>query len=153
MLNRIQTFFDEYMAAGSRVAEKPDAAVRCAAAALLLEMAHMDDAMTPVEQTAIVNAVLESFELSPEQTEELIACAQEEREQATDYHQFTSLINASFDAAQRANLVEQLWQVAYADQVLCKHEEYLVRKVSNLLHVPHSAFISAKHRAMASGLD
>jgi uncharacterized tellurite resistance protein B-like protein len=60
MLNRIQTFFDEYMAAGSRVAEEPDAAVRCAAAALLLEMAHMDDAMTPVEQTAIVNAVLYS---------------------------------------------------------------------------------------------
>jgi uncharacterized tellurite resistance protein B-like protein len=147
MLNRIQTFFDEYMAAGSRIAEEPDASARCGAAALLLEMAHMDDTMAPVEQAAILNAVRESFNLSPEQTEELIVCAHEEREQATDYHQFTSLINASFDAAQRANLVEQLWQVAYADQVLCKHEEYLVRKVANLLHVPHSAFISAKHRA------
>jgi uncharacterized tellurite resistance protein B-like protein len=153
MLNRIQTFFDEYIAAGSRIAEEPDAAARCAAAALLLEMAHMDDTMAAMEQRAIFNAVRESFDLSPEQTEELMACAQDEREQATDYHQFTSLINASFDAAQRANLVEQLWQVAYADQRLCKHEEYLVRKVANLLHVPHSAFISAKHRAMDSGLD
>jgi uncharacterized tellurite resistance protein B-like protein len=153
MLNRIQTFFDEYMAAGSRIAEEPDASARCAAAALLLEMAHMDDTMAPVEQAAIFNAVRASFDLSPEQTEELIACAHEEREHATDYHQFTSLITANFDAAQRANLVEQLWQVAYADQVLCKHEEYLVRKVSNLLHVPHSAFISAKHRAMDRSQD
>ena len=153
MLNRIQTFFDEYIATGYRIAEEPDAAARCAAAALLLEMAHMDDTMAAMEQTAVFNAVRKRFGLSPEQAEELVACAQDEREQATDYHQFTSLINASFDAAQRANLIEQLWQVAYADQVLCKHEEYLVRKVANLLHVPHSAFISAKHRAMDSGVD
>jgi uncharacterized tellurite resistance protein B-like protein len=153
MLNRIQTFFDEYMAAGSRIAEEPDASARCAAAALLLEMAHMDDTMAPVEQAAIFNAVRASFDLSPEQTEELIACAHEERDNATDYHQFTSLITANFDAAQRAHLVEQLWQVAYADQVLCQHEEYLVRKVANLLHVPHSVFISVKHRAMDSSQD
>ena len=153
MLNRIQTFFDEYMAAGSRSAEEPDASVRCAAAALLLEMAHMDDTMAPVEQAAIFNAVRERFELSPQQTQELIACAQEEREQATDYHQFTSLIAANFDAAQRATLIELLWQVAYADQLLCKHEEYLVRKVANLLHVPHSVFISTKLQAQDSSED
>ena len=153
MLNRIQAFFDEYLAADSRIADDPDASARCAAAALLLEMGHMDDTMAPMEQTAIFNAVRESFELSPEQTEGLIACAHEEREQATDYHQFTSLIAANFDAAQRANLIERLWQVAYADQVLCKHEEYLVRKVANLLHVPHSVFISTKLRAMDSRQD
>ena len=153
MLNRIQAFFDEYLAADSRIADDPDASARCAAAALLLEMAHMDDTMAPVEQAAIFNAVRASFDLSPEQTEELIACAHEEREQATDYHQFTSLITANFDAAQRANLIERLWQVAYADQVLCKHEEYLVRKVANLLYVPHSVFISTKLRAMDGRQD
>ncbi|MGB7550864.1 MAG: TerB family tellurite resistance protein [Chromatiaceae bacterium] len=83
----------------------------------------------------------------------LVTRAHEEREQATDYHQFTSLVNANFDAAQRADLIERLWQVAYADQVLCKHEEYLVRKVANLLHMPHSVFISAKHRAKPSTSD
>jgi uncharacterized tellurite resistance protein B-like protein len=153
MLKRIQTFFDEYMAAGSRSSEEPDAAARCAAAALLLEMAHMDDTMAPLEQAAIFSAVRERFNLSPAQTEELIACAQTEREQATDYHQFTSLIAANFDGAQRATLIELLWQVAYADQVLCKHEEYLVRKVANLLHVPHSVFIATKLRAMDNRRD
>lgn len=151
MLN--QTFFDEYLAADSRIADDPDASARCAAAALLLEMAHMDDTMAPVEQAAIFNAVRESFNLSPEQTEELIACAQAEREQATDYHHFTFLITANCDAAQRANLIERLWQVAYADQVLCKHKEYLVRKVANSLHVPHSVFISTKLQAMDSRQD
>ncbi len=150
MLSRVRQFFEEYLAANSEGAQDPAAAARCAAAALLLEMGHMDDTMTPVEQAAIANAVRTGFGLKPEQAEELLACAQEERQQATDYHQFTSLINAHFDAEQRAGLIERLWQVAYADQTLCKHEEYLVRKVASLLHVPHSAFIAAKHRAMDS---
>jgi uncharacterized tellurite resistance protein B-like protein len=153
MLNRVRSFFDEYLATDSKSASDPDASARCAAAALMLEMAHMDEAMTPVEQGAILSAVREGFGLSRDQAEELIACAQAEREQATDYHQFTSLIATNFDAAQRANLIQRLWQVAYADQVLCKHEEYLVRKVANLLHVPHSVFISTKLRAMDGSED
>jgi uncharacterized tellurite resistance protein B-like protein len=148
MLNRIRRFFDQYLAANADSAQEPAAAARCAAAALLLEMAHMDEAMTQVEQAAIARAVRTDFGLTPAQAEELIACAQEERQQATDYHQFTALINAHFEAEQRAGLIEQLWRVAYADQELCKHEEYLVRKVASLLHVPHSAFIAAKLRAM-----
>jgi uncharacterized tellurite resistance protein B-like protein len=150
MLNRIRQFFDEFLAANADGIQDP-AAAHCAAAALLLEMAHMDDNMTPVEQAAIASAVRASFGLAPAQAEELIACAHEERQQATDYHQFTSLINTHFDAEQRADLIEQLWQVAYADQELCRHEEYLVRKVASLLHVPHSAFIAAKLRAMGDG--
>ena len=153
MLNRIRSFFDTYLATDSSSAADPDAQARCSAAALLLEMAHMDETMTAVEHGAILTAVRDGFDLSRDQAEELIACAQAEREQATDYHQFTSLITANFDAAERANLIERLWQVAYADQVLCKHEEYLVRKVANLLHVPHRVFISTKLRAMDSRQD
>lgn len=149
MLSRIRRFYDDYLAPAARSAPSGAEAVRCACAALLVEMAHMDDAMTPVEQQAIGEAVRTRFGLSPEQAERLLECASEEREQATDYRQFTALINAHYDAAQRAELVEQLWRVAYADRVLCKHEEYLARKVAHLLHVPHSAFIAAKHRAMS----
>jgi uncharacterized tellurite resistance protein B-like protein len=148
MLSSILKFYDDYLAPAVQAGQDPADASRCAAAALLAEMAHMDDVMTPAEHEAIFKAVRESFQLSPEQAERLVACAMEERERATDYHQFTSLINAQFDAGQRAALIEQLWQVAYADRVLCKHEEYLARKVANLLHVPHSAYIAAKHRVL-----
>ena len=57
-----------------------------------------------------------------------------------------SQINTHFDAEQKAALVEELWRVAYADQVLCKHQGYLVRRISNLLHVPRSTFIASKLR-------
>lgn len=39
-----------------------------------------------------------------------------------------------------------LWRIAYANESLHKYEEYLVRKIAELLYVPHSAFIAAKLR-------
>jgi len=39
-----------------------------------------------------------------------------------------------------------MWRVGYADQRLHKYEEHLVRKIAELLYVPHSVFISARHR-------
>ena len=40
-------------------------------------------------------------------------------------------------------LIEQLWDIAYADGVIDKYEEAAIRKVSELLYVPHSDFIKA----------
>jgi uncharacterized tellurite resistance protein B-like protein len=38
--------------------------------------------------------------------------------------------------------------VALSDGALDKHEEYLVRKVADLIHVAHRDFIKARHLAM-----
>ena len=61
MLNHIRKFFDEFMAPDSTDARDPDQAVRAAAAALLLEMAHLDDVLELTEQAAILNAVREEW--------------------------------------------------------------------------------------------
>ena len=34
-----------------------------------------------------------------------------------------------------------IWKIAFIDGVVDMHEEYLVRKIADLLHVPHTAFI------------
>lgn len=45
-------------------------------------------------------------------------------------------------------LLELLWEVVYADAVLEKYEEHLVRKLAELLYVPHSQFIATKLRVV-----
>jgi uncharacterized tellurite resistance protein B-like protein len=40
-----------------------------------------------------------------------------------------------------------LWAIAYADGTLHLYEEHLIRKIADLLYVPHAAFIAAKLRA------
>lgn len=151
MLNRIRDYFRDHLQSPDlRPGRDPENALRLAAAALLLEMSRMDPESEDEEREAVTAAVREHLRLSPGEAEELIACAEEERAQATDYFQFTSLINRSYTSRQKAHLVELLWRVAFADARLHMYEEHLVRRIADLLYVPHSVFIAAKHRAASA---
>jgi hypothetical protein len=52
-------------------------------------------------------------------------------------------------AAEKLQLLEALWRVARADATVHKYEEHLIRRIADLLHMPHSSFITAKLRASA----
>ena len=60
---------------------------------------------------------------------------------------FYSLINKSYSLEQKVELIESLWKVAFVDGDLDMHEEYLVRKIADLLYVPHASLMKTKHRA------
>lgn len=153
MLDQIRDFFREHMLP-SEAAVDTETELRRAAVALLLEMTHMDDEVGPAERDAVARLVRECFGVDAAAADELLACAEAERRDSTDYFQFTSLINNHFDGERKAKLVEALWRVAYADERLSKYEEFLVRKLSDLLYVPHAVFIAAKHRVAAEhGID
>lgn len=47
-------------------------------------------------------------------------------------------------------LLEDLWAVAYADGALVAHEQHVMWRIADLLHVPHGAYINAKLRAKAA---
>ena len=146
MLSRIQTFFKQHLEIPEASENDPEHALRVAAAALLIEMTHMSYEVTPEERAAVTEAVREHMDLTHEESEELILCAEAERSDATDYFQFTALINQFYSRDQKVHLLEMLWRIAYADESLHMYEEHLVRKIADLLHVPHSVFIMAKHR-------
>ena len=40
-----------------------------------------------------------------------------------------------------------MWQVAYADKKISAHENHLMRKLADLLHISHADYIAAKMRA------
>ncbi len=148
MLAQIKTFFEQHLmpdrAAG---AGEEDHRLRLAVAALLLEMTRADEQVNAEECAAMEAGIRDHFGLTPDETRELIALADAERREATDYFQFTSLINTHYGPEQRVQIVEQLWRIAYADAALHHYEEHVVRKVAQLLHVPHGAFIAAKLRS------
>ena len=120
--------------------------LQLATVVLFLEMMNMDDKVEAVEQDIIFSLIHQNFSLSAEQTTSLLALAEQQRKQATDYFQFTSLINKGYSLEQKVGLIESLWKIAFIDGVLDMNEEYLVRKIADLLYVPHTAFIMAKNR-------
>ena len=138
----------------TRVALKADApadtrehALRLAAAALLFEIVRAD-AKVGDEELVVMRAALQStFDLSAEETGELVRLAEAQSKTASSLYEFTSLVDAGLDASEKKRIVELLWLVAFADGRKDAHEEHLVRRIAGLLHVPHPDFIDAKLRA------
>ena len=147
MLTQIKRFFDRNLLPGATEEGDAEHALRLAVGALLLEVVRLDGEVRAEEREAVETAVLGHFDLSAEEAGELLKLAEDERRDATDYFQFTSLINRHYSPQRKIELIERLWSIAYADQTLHPYEEHLVRKIADLLYVAHNDFIAAKLRA------
>lgn len=150
MFDSIKRFFDANLAAAGEAASpaEQEHAYQLASAALLIEMSRADHEVKGIERDAVARAVRRAFELDESETDELITLAEREADHATSLYEFTRLINRHFDDEQKQHFVELLWHVALADGEIDKYEEHLVRKVADLIHVPHLAYIRAKHDAI-----
>ncbi|KRT56225.1 tellurite resistance TerB family protein [endosymbiont of Ridgeia piscesae] len=151
MLDTIKRFFDTHLAPGSQeTAQDPQHALRLAVAALLLEVAESDYRQHEEEKRALLDAVTNHFGLDTKEADQLVTLARSEQAASTDYFQFTRLINQHYSPTQKIALIEELWQVAFADDELHKYEEHLIRRLADLIHVAHGDFIAAKHRVLNS---
>lgn len=150
MIDQFKQFFEKYLS--SSLAEDDKAAqhrLQLATAALLIEMTRADGDIKPAEQQAVSRALQKTFQLSAAETGELVSLAEQEAHDATCYHEFTRLINDNFPRQQKIQVVELLWEVAYADAEMEMYEEHLVRKLAELLYLRHEEFIQAKLRVQA----
>ncbi len=147
MILRIKQYFESRLIISSTSSQVDiEHRLKLACAVLMFEMIHVDGTAHDKEEQKIRHALQQQFELSNAEAEELLATAHEVKNQTADYYQFTSLINQHYSQQQKIFLVEQLWQIAYADKILDKFEEHLVRTLADLLHVPHRHFMQSKHR-------
>jgi uncharacterized tellurite resistance protein B-like protein len=146
MINQIKLFFEQHLALSFQEIST-EQQLQLASVALFMEMMVMDDICQAAERTLILSLVQKSFSITSEQAEILIASAEEKRKQAVDYYEFVSLINKQCSLEQKMQFIESLWRIAYADGVVDPQEEYLVRKIADLLYIPHTDFIKLKFRA------
>jgi len=118
--------------------------VELAAAALLIELGRADYESDADEQKVIIEAIRQGSGLEDGELESLVASAQESAERATSLYEYTSLINAQYSMDEKLALIEALWRVAAADGDIHRYEDHLIRRIADLLYVPHSDFIRAK---------
>ena len=118
-----------------------------AAASLMVEVMVIDRQLDDEELNVIQKLLRQQFQLKGSEIEQLVTLARQEVDEATSLFQFTRLVNEHFDQNSKNGLIKNLWQVAFADDYLDKHEEAIIRRVAELIHVSHSDFIRAKHEA------
>lgn len=150
MLEAIRRFFEERLATSVKATQEASRhRLQLATAALLLEVARADQGVHEQEIATVERAISKVFQLTAAEVDELMQLARKEAQQATSDYAFTSLIKDGFEHADKVALVEMLWEVAYADGELHKYEEHLIRRIAELIYVPHKEFIAAKLRVAA----
>ncbi|ANF27813.1 TerB family tellurite resistance protein [Stutzerimonas stutzeri] len=139
MLKALKSLFDR-----SGEDQPTGHSVEVAAAALLIEVSRADYESDAGEQKAIIEAIRLGSGLEDGELESLVASAQESAERSTSLYEFTTLINAQYSMDEKFVLIKTLWRVAAADGDIHRYEDHLIRRIADLLYVPHSDFIRAK---------
>ena len=142
MLAKIKLFFDDRLA--TEQVENSEHALQLAACALLFEMVKADFQISASELQTMRSAVKTAMDIDDGTADTLIELAQQESDEATSLYQFTRLINDHYSPEQKKKLVKALWMIAHADGHIDKYEEHYLRKLVDLLYIPHSVFIQTK---------
>ena len=124
--------------------EKEKDIINNACAALLIETALADKVFNTEEIDSMKKTLREVYEIDEKDLDELISESEKKVSESTSLYEYTRLINDLCDYQDKLKLINNLWAIAFADKHLDKYEEYLIRKISDLLHVSHSDFIQQK---------
>jgi uncharacterized tellurite resistance protein B-like protein len=118
--------------------------IMVATAAILLEVANIDEEFSIDERERILAILKERFNLEDDYIVELVELSEKQRGKTIDLWHFTNIINQAYNTKEKERIIENIWQVIYADGILDTYEDNIVHKLSNLLHIPHSKMIQAK---------
>jgi uncharacterized tellurite resistance protein B-like protein len=145
MINRIKALFSE----NSVVASSPDVAeLHAAAAALLVEAASMDGHFDDNERQSILDLIKSHFSLNDAESEMLVEQATEAIGKSGQLYNFTRVVKDRYDGGERIQIIEMLWEVAFADGNVDQFEANLISRVAGLLYVSDRDRGEARKRVM-----
>lgn len=121
--------------------------IQLATAVLLVEVMCADASLTAEERRTVLETLSLRFGLADDELARLLELAQVRARGAHDLHSFTSALNERLPMEEKLAVVEAMWEVAFSDGHLAAHEQHILWRVADLLHVPHGAYIHAKMRA------
>lgn len=122
--------------------------LQLAVAALLMEAAQVDGSLDEQERTTVQRLLERKFRLSPEASRALAATGEHHAERSAQLFGFTRTINERVPRERRIELIEMLWEVAYADGALDPLEDAMLRQVGGLIDVADPERGAARRRVL-----
>lgn len=149
MFHQISQWFEQQIQSQSQKEQSSEYSVKLATSVLLYEIMRADDQFDEREEQVLQKRLADKFSMSDGQVQELMSQCQSVASEAADFHQFTKVLNDQFQMEQKVKVLDALWDIAFADKQLDPEEEYLIRKIADLLYIPHSEYIQSKLKIMA----
>jgi len=143
MFTQLRTLFRQVMHEGTDGGAVDTPSMNLAMASLLCEVANADYEIDPREESAKVHLLVNLLDIDESSAKSLLDKARQQSSQSVSLYEFTTKLRTLMPE-QRYQLIEAMWQVAYADEVIDPQEEAVIRQVAELIYVDHSEFIRAK---------
>ncbi|MEH6533418.1 MAG: TerB family tellurite resistance protein [Photobacterium frigidiphilum] len=143
MFKQLRTLFRQVMHEGSDGGAIDTPTMNLAMASLLCEVANADHQVDPKEETAKVQLLIKLLDIDEARAIDLLAEAMVRSEKSVSLYEFTTKLR-ELKPEERFQLIEAMWQVAYADGIIEPMEEAVIRQVSELIYLEHTEFIRAK---------
>jgi len=147
MINRFKALFTASSGENQSISRNEE--LQLAAAALLVEAASMDGDFDDAERSRITELLQNRFELSDEETATLVGDAEQAVQESGQLYGFTRVVKDSYTPEERIEMIEMLWEVAYADGRVDHFESNLIRRIGGLIFVSDVDRGAAKGRVMA----
>ena len=149
MLDRLLALLRQTPTAPPDTVGAPFQRRQIAVVVLLIELAQSDRSLHAAELATIERIVRERFGLDAVTAARLIEVARRELDAALDDWVFATAVRDGFDVRERAEIVEHLWEVVYADGNLARLEESLMRRLSVQLEIGEAECEAARAQAFA----
>lgn len=120
---------------------------KLAAAALLVHTISIDGEIAEEEKLKLQKLLQDKYELSVQETSELIDEASAADKQAVDLYGFTSILKRKLDEDERLDILAMVWDMVYADGVVHEFEDNLVWRIAELLGISSRDRMILKKRA------
>ena len=145
MINKISKLFKKDISDDATL--NIESLTKLSSVALFIELCKSDNCVDQVEIDKTIKLAKTKFKMTDNEADLLFEQAEEKNKNSTSLYEFTNIINQAFQKKDKYLLIRNIWEVAFADNRIDPHEEYLIRKISDLIYVCHADFIKAKFEA------
>ena len=113
-------------------------------ASLLVEVIKSDDKFDDRARAKLLDVLSKKLKIRDDELQNFAELAKQKSDESTSLYEFTREINDKYEYDEKVKLIEDLWRIAYSDGQLDKYEDYVIRKIADLIYVTHSDFIKSK---------
>ncbi|MEE9375344.1 MAG: TerB family tellurite resistance protein [Rhizobiaceae bacterium] len=120
-----------------------------AAAVLMVHVIAADGIITDAEEAKLNSVLREHYSVSEEEAKALAENAKKTQSEAIDLHAFTRILKTEMNESDRLALIEDLWEMVYADGELHEFEDNIVWRVAELIGILRHERMALKQRVLA----
>ncbi|MEO0328489.1 MAG: TerB family tellurite resistance protein [Pseudomonadota bacterium] len=117
-----------------------------AEAALMYHVIAVDGIVSEDEKLRMQEVLASHFEIDGDQAQQLLKDARDADNEAIDLYKFTKIIKENLEEDERVQIIENLWEMVFADGVVHELEDNVVWRIAELLGVDGRDRMALKQR-------